>query len=115
MKVDFSNYVRLLLEKIPELLNSPGYDEDDDDNPYVANANFIAHAKENNDLYTQFLIVNGELFNNTGDKELKNLIGMEIIDDYAYSQDSLLKYKDYFNGEASIEFENFYSKYIEKR
>lgn len=97
--IDYNNYIDTLISKIPELKLALGYDEDDNDNPYVAMASLIRFVKTDSLLYEKFLKLNNNIFNETVDVRVADLIAMEIIHDYCFDNYNL-NYSTYFNGKS---------------
>ena len=68
--------------RMPELSKAPGYDETDNDNPYVAFASFNAFMESDKTRLLEFLRVSDEIYTNTADPRVINLIKLEIFDSF---------------------------------
>lgn len=82
MKINQNNIINHLLFKLPILANSPGFEESDKKLPYVAFGMFKPFVIKDKKLLRDFLALNSDIYNNTEDNEVINLIHVEIFEDF---------------------------------
>jgi hypothetical protein len=99
MTYNYNDLIPEVLKKLPRLKDAPGYDDTDSESPYVAFASFLPFALSDPNRASEFLTIINEIYNDTTDLKVRNLIFLEIFEALTTSNNSTLGLET-FSGQA---------------
>ena len=88
MTYTLADLIPSMLAQMPSLKDAPGFEPIDMSNPYVAFAMFRPFALENIERLTAFLGLVNNIYNETSDLEVINLVHIDIFPDLATNEHS---------------------------